>query len=158
MNRTVVHIQWPTSASDVPRHEQYVQRRRTEQAVTDFAMPCLHASANHLSELLRCKCSFSMSLFVSCNSFVLPCCRLCMYVLSRTFFFSLPILSSSPFCSIFACNLCTLSPNGYCSLILTFKFATVSFISYCQSNGMCFSCETSLSVACIMPAVKYCCV
>ena len=51
--------------------------------------------------------------FVTSTSSALPCCRLCMYVLSLTFFFSLPLLSST-FPATFACNQCTLSPCCYC--------------------------------------------
>ena len=139
-----------------PCHEQYIQRRSTEQAVTcDFSDPSLHTSANHLNELLQYECSFSMRLFVSCISFVPPCCRLCMCALLLTFFFSLPpFLSSSPFHCHF-CNRCTPSPCCYCSLIFNFNFVSVSFISHCQSNAMSLSCETSLSAVCIMSAVKF---
>ena len=119
----------------------------------DFAEPCLHASANHLSELLQYECSFSMNPFVSCISSIFPCCWLCMCVLSLTFFFSLPLLSSSSFRCHF-CNQCSLSPCCYCSLILTFNLAS-SFILHCQYNAMCLSCETSFSAASIMSAVKH---
>ena len=139
-----------------PCHEQYVQRAQNKQSLW-FTYPYLHASANHLSEL-QYECSFSMSLFVSCISSALPCCRLCMCVLSlrlpSSFLFLFCLLPL--FAPIFTCNLCTLSQNSNCPLIFTFKFATVSFIHHCQSNGMCYSCETSLSAASIMSAVKCC--
>ena len=137
-----------------PCHEQCVQRRSTELAVTLILLSPIFM----LQWTTSVSCSMkvpSAGAFLSVAS--LPCCRLCMCVLSlrlpSCFLFLFCFLPL--FVPIFTCNQCTLSPNCYCSLILTFKFATVSFIHHCQSNGMCFSCETSLSAASIMSAVKH---
>ena len=152
-----MHIQWLTSANDVPMSWAVCpkEEHRTSSHC-DFAQPCLNASANHLSELLQYECSFSMSPFVSCISSILPCCRLCMCVLSLRLPYSfLFLFCLLPLFAYILNAIYVLYPNCYCSLIFTFKFATVSFNHHCISNGMCFSCETFLSAVSIMSAVKH---